>query len=394
MKPERNVYHGGGRFIAGGLIAFVVGGLILILGGLAQPRDALYAYLSAYAWVLSTVLGALIFLMIVHAMDAKWPVAIRRVVEAIVGLLPLAAVGFIPIALGVSLIFPWASPEGIHEHAVAELVSHKRAYLNTPSFIVRAVIYFGIWVGIGTLLRQWSHHQDMVPKVEHKTRSRILSAVGLFPVALALTFASFDWLMSLSPEWYSTMFGVYWFGGGFLSAFALIVLLTAGLQRGGMLSRVTRSHYYALGRLMLAFTIFWAYAAYFQLFLIWIVDKPHEVVFYTMRATEEWLPFSIALAVLHFVVPLFLLLPYRVKQSPRTLAPIAVWLIAMHWIDMQWLVMPVARPLGPVIHWLDVAAVLCVGGLSIAYGAFRLRGLPIVPKNDPALEAAFHYESV
>jgi hypothetical protein len=217
--------------------------------------------------------------------------------------------------------------------------------------------------------------------------------VGLFPVALALTFASFDWLMSLTPIWYSTMFGVYWFAGGFLAAISLVVLLVAFLQQAGMLKQVTRSHYYALGRLILAFTIFWAYAAYFQLFLIWIADKPHEVLFYTLRATKEWFPFSVALAVVHFVLPFFVLLSYRVKQSPRTLAPIAAWLLVGHWVDMEWLVMPVMRAAGPAIHWMDVAALVCVGGAALAYGAFRLRGHCIVPKNDPALDAAFLYES-
>ncbi|MBK9258978.1 MAG: hypothetical protein IPM54_04005 [Polyangiaceae bacterium] len=394
MNPERTVFYGGGRVIAGGLVAFVLGGAALVFGALTRPQYVYHAYLSAFAWILSTALGALIFLMIVHAMDAKWPVAIRRVVESIVGILPLTIVLFIPIAIGVERIFPWTHPEAAHDAHMHELLEHQRPYLNTPSFFVRAALYFALWIGAGMLLRKWSLRQDMAPNIEQKTRSRILSVVALFPVSLALTFASFDWLMSLTPSWYSTMFGVYWFAGGFVGAISLIVLVTAFLQEAGMLARVTRSHYYALGRLMLAFTIFWAYAAYFQLFLIWITDKPQEVVFYTMRATKEWLPFSIALAVIHFVLPFFVLLSYRVKQSPRTLAPIAAWVLLAHWVDMEWLVMPAVRPMGPVIHWTDVAAFVCLGGAAFAFGAYRLRGHSIFPKNDPAIDAAFRYESM
>jgi hypothetical protein len=392
MNPERTVFSGGGRAIVGGLVAFVAGGVVLVIGAITRPQNAFYAYLSAYAWVLSTVLGALAFLMIVHAMDAKWPVAIRRVVEAIIAILPLAVVGFIPIALGLHRIYPWASP-GVEHSPIGEIVAHQRPYLNTSSFFVRAFLYFALWVGVATLLRRWSLHQDMSPKIEYKVRSRILSAVGLFPVGLALSFASFDWLMSLTPTWYSTMFGVYWFAGGFLAALSVIVLLIAFLQQAGMLTRVKRSHYYALGRLMLAFTIFWAYAAYFQLFLIWITNKPQEVQFYTMRSTPEWLPFSVTMAVVKFVLPFFVLLSYHVKQSAKTLAPIAAWVLVGHWVDMQWLVMPAVRPAGPMIHWTDVAAAVCLGGAAVAYGAFRLRGQSIIPKNDPSLEAAFRYES-
>lgn len=392
MKFDADIISGF-RVIAMGLVAFVIGGVALVWGFFTQPKIAFFAYLSAYAWCLSITLGALLFLMIVHAMAATWPVAIRRIVESIVGILPLAVVGFLPIAIGLTSIYPWAVPSAHHEPVLQGILAHQRPYLNSSSFFVRAFVYFALWLGIGATLRQWSFRQDDTPDARYQVRARILSAVGLFPVALALTFASFDWLMSLTPAWYSTMFGVYWFAGGFLAAISLVVVLVGAFQRIGMLKHVTRSHYYALGRLMLTFTIFWAYAAYFQLFLIWIADKPHEVLFYTLRSTKEWFPFSVFLAVVHFVLPFFVLLSYRVKQSPKTLVPIAVWILLAHWVDMEWLVMPALRPTGPAIHWMDVAALICISGASLAYGAFRLRGKSILPKNDPAIVAAFHYES-
>lgn len=393
MNHDTDIFSGASKAIAVGLFAFVVGGIVFLVGYASRPQDALFAYLSAYAFVLTMTLGALIFLMISQAMNAQWPVAVRRIVESVVGTLPLLAVGFLPIAFGMKNIYPWAGANNVIESNGAELLAHQRPYLNISAFLVRSLIYFVIWMGIAGLLRHWSLRQETAPDPRNITGSRILSAGGLFPVALALTFASFDWLMSLSPAWSSTMFGVYVFAGGFLSSISLLVLLLAAFQRAGRLAQIGRAHYYALGRLMLTFTIFWAYAAYFQLFLIWIADKPHEVLFYAMRSTKEWFAFSIALAMIHFALPFFILLSYRVKQSAATLTPVAIWLMGAHWLDMEWLVMPVARPLGPVMHWMDLGACIGLSGAVFAYGAFRLKNHSLVPRNDPRLDAAFRYES-
>jgi len=393
MSRDTDIYRGASKAILCGLVAFVIGGIAWLWGFVTRPREALFAYLSAYAFVLSITLGALVFLMIGHAMNARWPVAVRRIVEAIIGTLPLVALFFLPIAFGAKTIYPWANPTIESDSHTVELLAHQRPYLNITSFLVRAIVYFAIWMGIAGLLRHWSLDQDAQPNPRNSFRARMLSAAGLFPVGLALTFASFDWLMSLSPTWSSTMFGVYFFAGGFLASLSLIVVLVALFQRAGSLQRITRAHYYALGRLMLTFTIFWAYAAYFQLFLIWIANKPNEVLFYTLRSTKEWFPFSVGLAIVHFVLPFFSLLLYRTKQSAATLAPVALWLIFAHWLDMEWLVMPLARPLGPKLHWLDFAAWIGVGGAVLTYGAFRLRNHSLVAKNDPQLDAAFHYES-
>lgn len=394
MNHETDIYLGASKTITIGLAAFVLGSIAFVIGYSSSPQNALFAYLSAYMFVLTMTLGALIFLMISHAMNARWPIAVRRILEAIVGTLPLLALGFLPIAFGVKTIYLWAGTNNGLDSEMMELLAHQRPYLNISSFLLRALVYFAIWMTVAGLLRHWSLRQDSAPDPRIVMRSRILSAVGLFPVALSLTFASFDWLMSLSPAWSSTMFGVYVFAGGFLSSISLVVVLLAIFQRAGCLSRINRAHYYALGRLMLTFTIFWAYAAYFQLFLIWIADKPHEVLFYTFRSTKEWFPFSVVFAIIHFGLPFFLLLPYRIKQSPVTLTPIALWLIGAHWLDMEWLVMPIVRPLGPTLHWLDFAALLGVSGAVLAYGAYRLQNHSLVPKNDPQLDAAFRYESV
>jgi hypothetical protein len=394
MRSGNNTFTGGGRLVSIGLFAFVVGLAGLAVGFVVRGREALFAYLAAYAWALSIALGALLFLMIVHAMDAKWPVAVRRIVEGITAVLPLLAVGVVPILLAIPMLYPWSIPPDAAAHGSERLLAHKMPYLNQPSFVVRAFVYFGIWLSVSHLLRRWSLRGDVNPSDTGKSRARVLSALALPPVALALTFAAVDWIMSLYPTWYSTIFGVYWFAGGFLGSFALIVLLLLGARREGLLSELGRAHYYALGRLMLAFTIFWAYIAYFQFFLIWMTNKPHEVSFYATRMHGPWGTASILLAVTHFAVPFLALLSYRIKQHGSTLAPIAGWLLVVHWFDMVWLIMPAVREGGPVISWIDVAALLCVGGACLAFGVVRQRGLSIVPRNDPALEAALHYESV
>ena len=219
------------------------------------------------------------------------------------------------------------------------------------------------------------------------------SAGALPPVGLAMAFASFDWLMSLSPEWSSTMFPVYYFAGGFVGAIALLTLLTALTAQRGLLPGVHTSHYYALGRLLLAFTVFWAYIAYFQFFIMWLADLPAEVAFYRKRIEGPWREVSPALAVVHFVIPFLLLLSYRLKRVPRALAAVGIWLLAAHYMDLHWLVVPELTRAGFPYSFIDLGALLAEGGITVAFAVHRLRGLPLLPIHDPALPEALRYDS-
>jgi hypothetical protein len=213
-------------------------------------------------------------------------------------------------------------------------------------------------------------------------------------VGLALSFAAFDWVMTLVPEWYSTMFPVRYFAGGFLGALAGLTVLTAAADRAGLVPGINDSHYYALGRLLLAFVIFWAYTEFFQLMLMWIADKPEEVTFYLARAKGGWLVLSVIVALAQFVIPFFLLLSYDLKRRRGPLTAVAVWLLVAHYLDVHWLVMPSAAPRGAPYHWIDLGALLAVGGAAVVYGVLRAGGERLYPAHDPALPEAIRYESL
>ncbi len=391
MNVDRTLYRGGDRLLRLSIALAALGAFGLTIGAFVNRQQLFYAYLTAYAFAVSIAGGALIFLMIGHAMNAGWPVVVRRLTETIVASLPLLALLFVPLLFGLHTLYPWTRPETLGEEGMRSVLA-KRAYLNVPFFVIRAAIYLAVWVAIGTLLRRWSLARDADPRIDTGARMRALSAGALPAVAITFSFASFDWLMSLTPTWFSTMYPVYWFAGGFVAALALLVLLTFEAQAGGWLPEISLSHYYALGRMLLAFVIFWAYAAYFQFFLIWIANRPDEVTFFADRARGPWLTLSVVLIVAQFVAPFFILLGYRIKHRPPQLAAVAAWILAAHYLDVHWLVMPAVRPRAP-FHWLDLAALLAVGGACTAFSATRLRGRPIVPLHDPELPRALRYES-
>jgi hypothetical protein len=369
------------------------GVVLLVLGALLDPGQLFPAYLAAYAYVVSVALGALVFLMIIHAMGAGWPTLIRRLIEAIVATLPILAALFVPLLFGLRTLYPWLRPETIADPRERELVALKAPYLNPGGFVVRAAVFWAVWLLVGHWLRRWSEAQDADPAFAARRRLYALSGILLPLVALCLSFASFDWLMSLTPAWSSTMYPVYFFAGGFLGALALLTVLTAAADRAGLLPGVNPSHYYALGRLLLAFVIFWAYIAFFQLMLIWMANRPDEVTYYLPRAHGAWWAMSVILVVTQFGLPFFLLLNYDLKRRRGPLAVVAAWILAAHYLDAHWLVMPTLRPAGSPLRLVDLGALLAVGGVTVGFGVLRLRGRALVPFHDPALPRALRYDS-
>lgn len=385
-------FRGGKRALAIGLGAGVIGTALLIVGFVTDPQATFFAYLAAWACALSLAIGMLIFTMSVHAMNATWPVAIRRLAEAATGTLPLLALGFIPIFFGLRDLYPWMRPETVMNLHTRELLLHKRPYLNLPFFCVRAVAFLLIFVVVDALLRHWSLVMDRPGAPDRKGRAKVLSCLGLPLVGLAATFGAFDWLMALSPDWYSTMFGLYYLSGGFIGAMALMVVLMVAAQRAGFLAEVGISHYYGLGRTLFAFLIFWAYIAFFQFLLIWIGNKPLEARWFVDRIHDGHRWVSEFLIFGHFGVPFFLLLSYWVKRLPKTLLVISVWLLFCHYVDVHWIVVP-ALGRKAAFLWQDLASVLAVGGFSVAFGILRQRGRLLAPAYDPQFEPALRYES-
>jgi hypothetical protein len=390
----------GKRALAISLVLALLGFGVLAIGWVTARAQVLFAYLTAFAFIAAIALGALIFLMIGYVVRASWSVVLRRLNETIVGIFPLLALLFAPIGFGLPELYSWVSPSDTFSGPQLALLRHKAAYLNQGSFLLRSVFYFALWTLAAHWLRRASRARDADQARpsslddELHARERRFSAALLPLVSLTLTFASFDWLMSLQPLWSSTLFGVYYFAGGFVASFGLLALLAYLAQRApGGSAWIRPPHFHALGRLMLGFTVFWGYCAFFQALLIQIADKPEEVTFYTRRLEHGWRAVSWLLATLRLALPFALLLPREIKFRPRLMALVGLLLVLGEYLDMLWLVSPVRAQVHAVISGWDLAALAALGSSCIAFASWRLRGQAWVPLGDPKLATSVAYRS-
>ncbi len=386
-------WHGGRRLLslAGGLAVAGLG--LTLVGGLFDARRALFSYLVAFVYWLGIALGVLILLGAIHATNARWSVVVRRFVENASHALPVFVVLFVPVAAGMKLLFPWAAPAAL-KGELARLVAHRAPYLNPSFFLARAAIYFAVWIGVAWALRTWSLRQDQAGEPALLLRQRRLGAGALPFLALTMTFAAFDWMMSLDPRFFSTIFGVYWFAGSFMAAFAVTIIAAVATRPDptGFGHHMNVDHFHALGKLLLAFVAFWAYIAFSQFMLIWIANVPEEVPWYILRIEGGWLWLGAFVALFQLLVPFFLLLQRGITRNPRRLAWVGAWLLLVHWVDLYWLVMPHLHPAGPRPWIFDLTAFLGVGGAAVAFALVRMRGTASLPVRDPYLEASLRYQ--
>jgi hypothetical protein len=386
-------FAGGRRLLGVSAIAAAAGLGLTLLGGLADPRRALFAYLVAFVYWLGIVLGALILLGALHATKARWPVVLRRFLETVPTSIALFVVLFVPIALGMKHLYLWVDPHGA-DPELAHAIHSKVAYLNVGFFLVRAGFYFVLWMVVAHLLRAWSLRQDAAGGAALTAWQRRLGAGSLPFLALTMTFAAFDWMMSLDPRFFSTIFGVYWFAGSFVGALAVVVVAASfGREdRDWFSGYVNPDHFHSLGKLLLAFVAFWAYVAFSQFMLIWIANIPEEVPWYIVRISRGWGAVGAFLAAFNFLVPFFLLLSRDLKRSPRALSLMAAWLLLTHWVDVYWLIMPRLHPEQPSPSWMDLTAFVGVGAAAVAWTVWRLRGTVSIPVSDPYLEDSLRYQ--
>jgi len=335
-------------------VAGLVGLLLSVLGSFLDPHQAYLSYLTAYAAALSLAVGALMLVMIGYLTGARWFVAFRPLALRVTATLPLLALLFLLILPGLHQLYPWVPPLDRLSPDVQQEIRQKQSYLNVPGFLLRALIYFAVWIGFGRLLRR---------------RPIAAGAAGLPLLALTLTFAAFDWLMALTPTWFSTIYGVYYFAGGFMAALGLVALLAYLAEQSGQLIGVAREEYHSLGKLLLTFVLFWAYVAYSQLLIVWIADLPKEVTWYVPRLHGSWGVLGLVLLGGQFLIPFLLLLFRRITTRSRALGWLGGWLLLMHYLDVYWLVLPTLHPGGVRFHWLDLAGVLLVGGFGVAYAS-------------------------
>ncbi|HEY4184179.1 MAG TPA: hypothetical protein VGP07_03880 [Polyangia bacterium] len=386
-------FRGGDRWLWAGIAGGMIGTAGLVAGLWVDVTQVFFSWLIAYTWALTIVIGMAAFLMACHTMGATWPTALRRLGEATVAAMPLLALMVIPLLLGLSHLYPWMHPDAVTDPHTRELLRHKLPLMNRPFVVGRSAAYVIVWLVVCSGLRRLSLAMDGPQGRDRSARLQVFSAVLLPALAISGSWAAFDWLMSLSPDWYSTMFGLYVLAGGFLGALALLVILTVDAEIAGRLHGTRPAHHYALGRLLLAFTVFWAYVAYFQFFLIWIADKPIEARWYLDRVHGGYAWVSGFLVFGQFLIPFFALLPYAIKWRGRGLRVIAWWLLFAHYVDVHWLIAPARGASAPVVHWLDAAALLCVGGFTVAFAVWRQRGHALAATSDPRYARALQYHS-
>ncbi len=373
--------------------AVALGGAVLLgLGDLAKLQRA---YLVAFMYVLSVALGALWFVAIQHLTNAKWSVVVRRVAEILahnmllVGVLSLGVVG--PMLAGSTDLYVWLDHARVeHDH----ILHHKAAYLNISFFTVRWLLYFGFWIWLGRRFFKLSVQQDHEGGSEISAALQRTSAPGMIAFAVTLTFCAIDLVMSLDATWFSTMFGVYYFAGCVLAGYSSLALALLWVQsKGRLTTSVTPEHYHDIGKMMFAFTVFWAYIAFSQFMLIWYADIPEETHWYRWRFEGGWRVVSALLLGAHFVVPFFGLMSRHVKRNRRSLAFWAVWILVIHYVDLFWLIYPNGSGEVPV-SVVDILCLVGVLGLFVGVSARRARGVNLIPTGDPRLADSLAFENV
>jgi hypothetical protein len=367
--------------------AAAVGVAASAVGAWWSPAQFYRSYLVAYLFWLGLALGSLAILMIKHNTGGAWGAIIRRLLESAARTMPLLALLFVPIALGVHDLYAWARPEVVAHDAVLQ---HKRVYLNVPFFLGRAVLYFVAWGGVAHFLARWSLAQDEASDDRPGVRLEQLSRGGLLLLGLTATFASVDWMMSLEPHWFSTIYGFLFMGGCVLSALAFAISMAGAVADRPPLSEIiTPNALHDLGKLLLAFVMLWAYFSLSQFLIMWAGDLPEEVHWYVRRLNRGWQWLIAGIVAVQFCLPFVVLLSRRVKRSAAALTAVAVLLLAVRFADLFWLVQPAFDGgAAPRVHLLDAATLLGVGGLWLAVFVRQLEGRPLVPLRDPSLAEA------
>jgi hypothetical protein len=374
-----------------GVILLVVGIILSLLAFFVDRERAIFNYLVTYMMIVSIGLGSLFLIALEYIAGADWSTPIRRIPEFFAGLLPLLFILVIPLLVFHHDLFHWA-----HEEAVAEdkILQGKAPYLNITFFVIRTFVFIGLWSLFYWVMTRNSRKQDQSKDQKLTTKNIRLAAIFIPVFALSITFTAIDFMMSLEPHWFSTIFGVYFFSGTVVAALAAITFVIVKLKEKDYFSPwMNDDHLFSLGALLFAFINFWAYIAFSQFLLIWYADLPEETFWFLTRWEGSWVFFSIGLIVIHFLVPYFALLTQPSKMNPKRLKFIAVWLLFAHLFDLFWLIMPNMGSMktGYTFSWIDLVFPIAGIGIVILVFNYKTKKDNLIPIGDPKLKRGIDF---
>jgi hypothetical protein len=375
------------RVQKGALIAAIVGLSVLAIGAFAEPTRAYTNLLVGALFVLGLAAGALVWLCLLTVSNAGWAVVVKRVLEGFAGFVPAGAILLLATLPGLRALYLWARPDALTEPAIAA----KRAFLNPAFFTIRMVLILAVWTLFAAKLRRWSLRQDRDGGPAATAASRRLGAGFLVTFAVTACLGAFDWVMTIEPLWYSTIFGFYNLAGILVSSVSAVAIAAVLLARAGVLPQLKPDHLHDLGKLMFGFATFWAYQWFSQFLLIWYANIPDETAYYELRWQGGWMPLFFVNLIVNWGLPFLLLLPRAAKRNPSYLLWVGVLMLAGRWLDLWVMTMPGNHPTCPAPGLYELAGLVGPLGLFVFLTARTFQKVPLLARNDPYLGESLHH---
>lgn len=393
MSSTQNVeYHKKelpGKFQTVGTVLFIIGLIGVTVAYLTDGSRSAFNNIIMLMFLTSIGLGSLFLVSVEFVAGAIWSTPFRRIPEFLSSVLLALPIVVVPLLFKLGEIFHWMHPEVVEAD---KILTGKAPYLNVDFFIVRVILFILLWIIFYYFITKNSKKQDSTFDQSLTKRNIKLSAAFIPVFGITISFSAFDWLMSLEPHWFSTIFGVYYFSGSILAAFAAVTLIVVWLNENGYLVKgLTGDHYYSLGAFMFAFTNFWAYIAFSQFLLIWYANLPEETFWFLQRWEGSWVYFSVGLIFVRFVIPYFGLISQPSKMDPKRLMIMSVWLLFAHWYDLYWLAMPNYSKEGVLFSWIELAFPLLAVGILILLFVRLSKKNNLVPVGDPKLKRGIDF---
>jgi len=383
-------------FLANGLpkLLFAVG--FAGLGATAilwkqNPTQAAFSYLFSFLVFLSLTIGSLFFVIIQHLTRAGWSVVIRRIPETFAMNAWVMSILFLPIVYAIKTLYPWSHADIVNAD---HLLLGKQGYLNLKFFLIRAIAFFAIWIGMARYFYKRSTDQDTSGDKQLTLSMQGFSAAAILLFAISVTFAIVDWAMTLTPHWYSTMFGVYFFAGSAVCAFATMSLIALTLRKAGFLTDIIRiDHFHDIAKFLYGINIFWAYVSFSQYFLYWYANIPEETVWFQEHFFGSWNTVAALLALGHFFIPFVVFMSKHARRNLKVQCVVVIWFLMMHVTDLYWLIMPNFSHTGIHVTLTDVTTFFGIGGIYLALFWKRLASKSLIPNKDPRLSESLHHHT-